>query len=261
MAMRPRKWFDRVIRERAYRRWSDMAAATSGLGVVQRRNLREDAFALRRKLDLFLMHSDTHVERSRESLDALNLPIGTDWRWRPGFMSALIRPSGIASPQNGERLGEEAAVWHDCRESAMILKQVANLGVTDLSPYGLRMEIFDFSGNFLAVSIDLPPAALDGLTRSHILRLETSLSAERPMNVYARLNVLSGPNTDQVTHQVARLDGSALGQQVTEFDLAYTEINEKRLEKIWIDVIFESPFMNALEVRELFVSRHSRAEF
>ncbi len=261
MAMRPRKWFDRVIRERAYRRWSDLADVAGGVGTARRRQLREDAVALRRKLDLFLMRSDGNVEHGRDQLNTMSLPIGTDWRWRPGFMSTAIRPSGIASPANGERLGEEAAVWHDCREGAMILKQVANQGATDLSPFGLRMEIFDFTGGFLAVSIDLPPDALAGLTRGHILRLETTLSVERPMNVYARLNVASGPNTDQVTHQLARLDGDVLGQQVTEFDLAYTEINEKRLEKIWIDVIFENPFMNALEVRELFVSRHLRAEF
>lgn len=261
MAIRPRKWLDRKLREAAYRRWSHVAEIAAGLGTVRKRSLREEALVLRRKLDLVLIRTDRRIELGREALSALHLPIGTDWRWRPGLMSTPIRPTGIASPESGDRLGEEAAVWHDCRDSALILKQISNLRETDLAPFGLEMEVFAFSGSFLSLSIDLPKDALSGLTRSHILRLETGLSAERAMNVYARLNVLSGPNTDQVTHHLAELGTSSGGHQVTEFDLAYTEINEKRLEKIWIDLIFESPFMNALQLRELFVSRHLRAEF
>lgn len=261
MAIRPRKWLDRKLREYGYRRWSALAEIAGGLGPLRKRVLRDEAQALRRKLDLVLIRTDGLIEVGRDALGALHLPIGTDWRWRPGFMSAPIRPSGIASPESGDRLGEEAAVWHDCRDGGLILKQITNLRETDLSPFGLQMEVFAFSGSFLSLSIDLPNDALDGLTRSHILRLETGLSAERHMNVYARLNVLSGPNTDQVTHHLASLDQNAGGHQVTEFDLAYTEINEKRLQKIWIDLIFESPYMNALQLRELFVSRHLRAEF
>ena len=51
------------------------------------------------------------------------------------------------------------------------------------------------------------------------------------------------------------------GQRVIEFDLAYTEINEKRLEKIWLDLILEAPRMSAVDIRELYLSRHLRAEF
>lgn len=261
MAMRPRKWLDRVARERAHRGWAELARSKLDFGSGRRRALREEAIDLRRKLDLFLMRTDQRRDLARESLDALHLPVGTDWRWRPIFMTSPIRPTGIASPENGERLGDEAAVWHDCAERALILEQIQNLRATDLSPFGMRLEVFGFSGSYLAVSIDLPVVALDGLTRGHILRLETGLGIERDMRVYARLNVANGPNTDQVLHQLAGLAPGQQSRQVTEFDLAYTEINEKRLEKIWIDLIFEAPFMNALEIRELFVSRHLRADF
>lgn len=261
MAMRPRKWLDRVTRERAYRGWADLARSKLEFGLSRQRSLRDEALALRRKLDLFLMRTDQRRDLARESLDALHLPEGTDWRWRPVFMTSIIRPTGIAAPENGERLGEQAAVWHDCPERALILEQIENLRATDLSPFGLRLEVFGFSGSYLSVSIDLPDRALDGLTREHILRLETGLVLERDMNVYARLNVANGPNTDQVLHQIANLAPGTQHQQVIEFDLAYTAINEKRLEKIWIDLIFEAPYMNALDIRELFVSRHLRADF
>lgn len=261
MAVRPRRWLDRITREAGHRAWAKAAQSRQVLGPAARRRLRDEAIALRRKLDLFLMRTDRRSELAAVSLDALHLPVGTDWRWRPVFLSAHLRPSGIASPENGERLGEEAAVWHDCPEHALILEQIPNFRATDLSPFGLRMEMFGFSGSYLALSIDLPDDVLDGLTRNHILRLETGIALERDMKVFARLNVANGPNTDQVTHELAGLSAQAHGQQhISEFDLAYTEINEKRLEKIWVDLICESPYMNALEIRELFVSRHLRAD-
>lgn len=262
MVVRPRKWLDRITRERGHRAWTKLAQSRQNLGVASRRRLRDDAISLRRKLDLFLMRTDRHAELAAVSLDALHLPVGTDWRWRPVFLSARLRPSGIAAPENGERLEDAAAVWHDCGERALILEQIPNVRATDLSPFGLRMEVFGFSGSYLSLSIDLPDAVLVGLTQNHILRLETGIAIEREMNVYARLNVANGPNTEQVLHPLSGLSPQQHGQQhVCEFDLAYTQMNDRRLEKIWIDLIFEASYMNALEIRELFVSRHQRADF
>lgn len=261
MAMRPRSWLDRITRERAARQWSEMAESVEYMGPSRIRRLTEEALALRTSLNRFMMRGDRKSAVSRAALDSLQLPGGTDWRWRPGFMAGQISPRGIAAPAAGTRLGDRAAVWHDCTEQALILEQVANPRATDLSPYGLRLEVFAFSGSFLSLSIDLPTEALDGLTRNHILRLEASLVVERPLNVYARLNVGHGPNTDELLQQLRSMDAGLQSQQVIEFDLAYTEMNEKRLEKIWLDVIFETPSMNAVEIRELFLSRNLRAEF
>lgn len=258
-----RRWLNRLARRRARNNWAALAGGRGSprLSGAGQRRLRDEAITLRRNLDLFLMRSDPRLEMVRETLDALNLPIGTDWRWRPDFMAVPLRPSGIASPENAASLGGQAAVWHDCPERALILQQIPNLRATDLSPFALRMEVFGFAGSFLSVSVDLPESALQGLKQSHILRLETGLTIERGMNVFARLNIANGPNTDQITQTIEGLEPGRQDQQVIEFDLAYTEINENRLEKIWLDLIFESPGMNALEVRELFVSRHLRAEF
>nr|WP_294924244.1 DUF6478 family protein [uncultured Paracoccus sp.] len=105
MAFRPRKWLDRVTRERAYRGWSELAVSGEGLGMARKRLLREHAFALRRKLDLFLIRTDRRNELAREELDALHLPVGTDWRWRPDFLSAQIRPSALPRRKTARRLG------------------------------------------------------------------------------------------------------------------------------------------------------------
>ena len=99
------------------------------------------------------------------------------------------------------------------------------------------------------------------MTRNHIIRLETTLAVERPLPVYARLNVGHGPNIDEILQHLRGMEAGLQSQQVVEFDLAYTEMNERRLEKIWLDLIFEAPGMNAVDMRELFLSRHLRADF
>lgn len=261
MAMRPRKWLERKTRERALRHWGALAEGVAGMGPSRLRNLRAEALGLRANLDRFLIHSDRRAERSRVALDMLHLPGGTDWRWRPGFMAGQISPRGLASPESGARLGDGAAIWHDCPEAALILDQVANPGATDLSPFGIRLEVFGFSGSFLSLSVDLPPCVLPGLTRDHVLRLEAEVQAERAINVFARLNIGHGPNVDEMTLQLQGFAPGQPSQQAIEFDLAYTQMNEKRLEKVWLDLIFEAPRMNAVEIREMFFSRHLRAEF
>ena len=45
-----------------------------------------------------------------------------------------------------------------------------------------------------------------------------------------------------------------------EFDLAYTRFNETRVEQVWLDLFFESPSMNRVEIRDITLSRHPRAE-
>ena len=47
---------------------------------------------------------------------------------------------------------------------------------------------------------------------------------------------------------------------MVEFDLAYTKLNEKRVEKLWLDLIFEGPEMNQVTLRDLTFSRRPRAE-
>ncbi|MTH78995.1 DUF6478 family protein [Paracoccus aestuariivivens] len=261
MAVRPSKWFERKSRERTMRLWAEMAESVQFMPQGQIRRLTDEALGLRASLNRFLMRGDRKASISQAALDALNLPGGTDWRWRPGFMAGHITPRGVASPVPGTRLGDRAAVWHDCEEQAIVLEQVQNPRATDLSPFGMRLEVFSFSGSFLSISIDLPTDALEGLTCNHIVRLETSMVVERPISVFARLNIGHGPNTDEILQPLQGLESGLQSQQVIEFDLAYIEMNEKRLEKIWLDLIFESPGMCAVEIRELFLSRHMRADF
>lgn len=248
-----------MLRQRAEVQWARLSEGTGGLRAGRLGYLRDEAATLRRNLDRFLLHSDRRLAASRADLKDIALPGGTDWRWRPEFLSAPARPSGIAAPENAARLGERVTVWHDCANHALMLRQVQNARATDLSAFGLRVEVLGFSGSFLSLSIDLPQDALQGLTRDHIIRLETAIEIEAGQEIYCRMNIGNGPNTEELLRHLGGIRPDQVCHNVTEFDLALTQMNEKRLEKIWLDVIFEKPQMNAVTIREMILSRHLRA--
>ncbi|MEC9199625.1 MAG: DUF6478 family protein, partial [Pseudomonadota bacterium] len=50
------------------------------------------------------------------------------------------------------------------------------------------------------------------------------------------------------------------GSDTVEFDLGYSNINEKRLESAWVDLIFERARMNQITIRDLTFCRRPRAE-
>lgn len=260
MAFRPKRWIDRVLRQRAEAQWARLSDSTAGLRSGRLAYLRDEAAMLRRNLDRFLMQSDHRLAISRAGLDNIALPGGTDWRWRPEFLSTPGRPSGVAAPENAARMGDSVTIWHDCPHRALMLRQVQNVRATDLASHGLRVEVMGFAGDFLSMSIDLPQAALEGLTRNHIIRLDSAVEVERGQEIYFRLNIGNGPNTEELLRHLGGVTPGQVCQNVTEFDLALTQMNEKRLDKIWLDVIFERPQMNAVTIREMILSRHPRAQ-
>ncbi|MEJ2018072.1 MAG: DUF6478 family protein [Maritimibacter sp.] len=102
----------------------------------------------------------------------------------------------------------------------------------------------------------LPDDAVRGLQRRHVIRVNTVVETEKPLEIFVRLNVRHGPNTEQLVRELP------LGEDdvMAEFDLAYTKLNEKRVESAWVDVIFERPENNQVILRDVTFSRRPRAE-
>lgn len=237
-------------------RWARRAerAAHAELSVL--RHDRQQARDLRQQLDHLLAVADERLAMPRIGSTSFPRPPGTDWAWRPlAWRGPLARP-GIAGIASQTRLGEEITLFHDCRVSEITLRQIRNHGDGDLAPYGLALDVFGFDGSFLSLAVDLPDAACAGLARRHLIRLDTLVEAEKPIEIFARLNVRHGPNVEQVVRELGTMPGS----QAVEFDLAYTKLNEKRVEKAWVDLIFEGPQMNRVAVRDLTFARLPRAE-
>jgi hypothetical protein len=160
---------------------------------------------------------------------------------------------GVA-PASGTRLAGDLALFHDCPLAEIAVAQQGARGRGG-APSALTVEVFGFAGSYLSLALDLPGAAAEGLLRRHVVRAELALALEEPLEVYARLNIRHGPNTEQIPRRVPVADAPA----VAEFDLAYSRLNEKRVERLWLDLIFERPAMNRIALGDVVLSRHPRA--
>ena len=246
---------DRLLHIRALRRWRRAARRSTETKLSELRVQRNQARQMRTHLDRLI-----HVADGRLALPAIGSsffpkPHGTDWSWRPELWRGPLPVPGLSSVPTKSMLGGEVTLFHDCAYSELTLRQLRNTREEDLAPFGLRMDVFKFDGSFLSLVIDLPNGAAQGLTRAHLLRVDTIIETEKPLEIFARLNIKHGPNTEQIVRELPLNEQDVM----VEFDLAYSQLNEKRIERLWLDLIFEAPDMNQVILRDLTFSRHRRA--
>ncbi len=246
---------ERLRDRRTLRRWRVAADRAETVDAARLKTLRTSAKALRRQIDEVLHHAEGRLALPLAGKAAIRRPMHSDWAWRPELWTGPIRPPGHAAVETKTSFGDEAKIFHDCALSELTLRQVRNTRPEDIAAYGLRLDVFRFDGSFLSLVLDLPQDGIDGLSRRHILRLEIRVETESPLEIFGRLNVRYGPNTEQV---VREFEGSS-GEMHVEFDLAATRLNEKKTERAWLDLIFEGPEMNQITLRDVTLSRRPRA--
>lgn len=256
MAAQPRRFFDRFIHARVMRGWSRLADEAGTMPYSRLRQVRLRALELRQVIDRVLFIADGRLTLPHIGSNAFKRPLHSDWAWRPQLWRGPIFPPGVAAAETKTSFGDEVTLYHDCRISELTVRQIRNTRESDLAPFGLRMDVFNFDGSFLSLVLDLPPEAVQGLKRKHLVRFATVVEAEKPLEIFARLNIRHGPNTEQLVREVSQGDGEVS----VEFDLAYTKLNEKRVERVWLDLIFEGPEMNQVILRDVNFSRRPRAE-
>ncbi|MBW3241709.1 hypothetical protein KUV57_03215 [Epibacterium sp. DP7N7-1] len=249
------KLLERVLNTGAMRRWRAAARAAATTPLARLRRQRNDARKLRMHLDQLIHTADSRLALPMIGSSYFPRPHGTDWSWRPELWRGPLPVAGVSSVPSKTRLGSEIQMFHDCAISELTLRQLRNTREEDLAPYGLRMDVFKFDGSFLSLVIDLPTEAAIGLTRQHLVRLDCIVESEKPIEIFARLNIKHGPNTEQLVRELP--PGET--QFSVEYDLAYSRLNEKRIEKAWIDLIFEAPDMNQVVLRDLTFARFRRA--
>ena len=247
----------RLYQKRLASYWARIARVAAETDLTTLRKQRSRARKLRQHLNTLVSVAEGRLALPVIGSNAFYRPHGTDWYWRPSLWREPLARIGMSSAPNREMLGDEVTLFHDCRVSELTLRQLRNTQEADLAPYGLRMDVFRFDGSFLSLVIDLPFEAVDGLRRNHLIRLDTIVELEKPLEIFARLNIKHGPNTEQIVRELP------LNEEVimVEFDLAYSKLNEKRVEKAWIDLIFEGPEMNQVTLRDVTFCRRPRAEF
>jgi hypothetical protein len=245
-------WLDR----RALARWSRLARGADSAELTDLAQQKSRAEALSQKLDRLI-----HVAESRLALPRIGSanfarPAGTDWSWRPNLWRGPLPTPGLAGVESRTQIGDEVTLFHDCTISELTVRQVRNQRESDLAPFGLQMDVFRFDGSFLSLVLDLPDGATDGLKKFHLIRVDCIVAVEKPLEIYARLNVRHGPNTEQIVRELPVHEDEVF----VTFDLAYTKLNEKRIEKAWVDLIFEGPEMNQITLRDLTFARYPRAQ-
>lgn len=212
-----------------------------------------DIERLRQRID----DADRAAEAARAKLGhegEIPGPEQCDFAYRPDLWRLPIRPRGGVRAPSPSPLSPDVTLFHDCSEPELCFRQLrAGRGV---ARYHLALDVFRFGGGFISLVQDLPDAAIKGLTRGHFFVVTLDAEFETPLEIFARLNLQSGPNTEQLVREMPLQDGRA----VAEFDLAYTKINEKRMERVWLDLIFEGPQMNRIVLSDMTINRAPRAD-
>lgn len=245
-----------LLQRRFLRLWARAARRAAKTDLPLLRRQRDQARRLRQHLDALIHRADDRLALPMVGSTGFPRPHGTDWAWRPQLWRGPLPAPGLAAAKSQARLGDEVTVFHDCRVSEITLRQLRNTREADLAPYGLRLDVFRFDGSYLSLVVDLPAEAIAGLSRNHLVRMDTIVEMEKPLEIFARLNIKHGPNSEQIVRELPLHEEDIL----VEFDLAYSNLNEKRIEKAWVDLIFEGPEMNQVILRDLTFSRRPRAE-
>ncbi|MBL4750604.1 MAG: hypothetical protein JKX71_08530 [Amylibacter sp.] len=240
---------------RSLKWWKHQSHAAKTMGLSELYDLHAKVRKLRNRVNII-----NHIAISRLTLPvigskAIKKPQGTEWAHRPEAWAGPVSPSGMSSVASKSKLGQEVTLFHDCTSNEMTLRQVRNNREQDLAPFATQLDVFNFDGSFLSLAIEMPPEAIEGLKKEHIIRLTLIIDSERPQEMFARLNLRHRPNTEQI---VRELDLSTRELYV-EFDLFYTNFKEARAQSLWFDLIFESPSMNQITIRDVSVIRRRRA--
>lgn len=247
---------DSYVQRRTLRHWQDRAERAPAAPIEELRVMRSEARALRRQIDRVIHEAEHRLALPVIGANAIRRPLGTDWVWRPDLWRGQIPVPGLSSVPGKTPIHDGATIFHDCRNSELTYRQIRNTRASDIAPFGFRMDVFRFDGSFLSLALDLPDEAARGLKLRHILRFDTIVEMEKPIEIFARLNIKHGPNVEQIVRELPL----ASEEIAVEFDLAYSRVNEKRIEKLWLDIIFEGPEMNQIILRDATLSRRPRAE-
>jgi hypothetical protein len=248
-------FLDGKVYSRNILRWARAARQADTADLTTLRRQRSRARLLKAHLDRLIHTADERLALPLIGSTSFPKPHNADWSWRPELWRGPLPTPGLSSVQTKSMLGSEVTLFHDCDQSELTLRQLRNLREEDLAPYGLRLDVFKFGGSFLSLVIDLPEEGVTGLKRTHLLRMDAIVEMEKPLEIFARLNIRHGPNTEQIVRELPLSEENIR----VEFDLAYSNLNEKRVERAWIDIIFEGPEMNQVILRDLTFSRRPRA--
>lgn len=246
---------DRIRLRRMRHYWRRRARTAAEMDARTLKTTHTAGLQLRDSIDAAIKTSSDALRKSEDEGVAIHLPSRADWSYRPGAWLDLMSPQGHAPLRSGTQLNRGVALYHDCDLGRISLRQLPQTRASSLPPYCLDLDVLTFSGTYLSLVAELPKDAVSDFTQNDLLRVQIDLEMETNEDVFVRLNVKNGPNTEQISRH---LDLSAKSLWV-EFDLHYTNIEFHLITDIWIDLIFEKPAMNRIILNDLTCVRRPRA--
>lgn len=256
MAVRLTRFFEALNQRRAVKRWRAEAELASRKNLSALRRVLNQAWSLRRYLDRVIHTAENRLALPVMGGNVIRRQMGTDWAWRPDLWLGPISTQGHAAIPTRTILCGGTTIFHDCKRSELTARQIRNTREADIAPFGFRLDVFRFDGSFLSLVLELPSDAAMNLRQRHIMRIDMIVEMEKPLEIFARLNIKHGPNVEQIVREMPLNEEEVM----VEFDLGYSKLNEKRVEKLWVDLIFEGPEMNQIILRDVTLTRRPRAE-
>lgn len=182
-------------------------------------------------------------------------PFFCDWAWRPALWSTPAALPTRGPLRSGTALGGEMTLYHDCSTPGLALAQMPNAPAPASGPYRLELDLEQCAGSFLSLALALPAAAMQGLARRHVIRLATRIETERPQEIFARLNIRHGPDSEQLN----RLFPLGDSEVAVDFDLALSHLAGRPVQRLWLDLILDRPLRNRVTLHDLTLTRRPRA--
>ncbi|WP_297619278.1 DUF6478 family protein [uncultured Roseicyclus sp.] len=238
------------------KRWERDLQAPGRLPARDLRGIHQRLRSLRGDVDRLVASAETELFSRIDDLDGIILPDPCDWAERAWPWRTRLPQRGHGNFASPLTLGAGLSLFHDAAQAEVFLRQDPGRTGRTGAAFGLILEVYRFDGSFLSLVHDLPAAALSGVSLGHFFAVQLRMEQERPIPVYARLNIQHGPNCEQIVREIA-MSGD---QGLAEFDLAFTKIRERRVTKAWLDLILEGPAMNRIAIRDLVVLRAPRAD-
>jgi len=242
--------------QRSLRRWERLADVVKNANPATLKELRKRARAIENRAANVANIAKVKLDSQPGDTVIDGMKPATDWACRPDFWACYQENTGHAPAKNNTSFARDVTLYHDCKSSSVSVRQMRNHGVEYDAPFGLHLDIYQFSGSFLSIVVRAPDGITHGLTKSHILGVSSHFECERAIEISLRLNLKNGPNTEQVN----KIIDPSSRRAVTEFDLAYVPFKESRTEQVWFDLFFDDPAMNGITLRDLTLFRRQRAD-
>lgn len=181
--------------------------------------------------------------------EGFHIPPKTQWGFTPGLQNGITLDGLSGKILTGTSLGPYVTLHHESDGAEFSIQRPEDYGT------GLVFEFSGFAGDYFSLAFELPFEGVTALGRQDLLRLNLRTRADEPLKAYARLNLCHGPNTEQVV----RMIDVGEGESIAEFDIFYTEFEQKRAASAWIDLIINDPAHKSIALEEVVILRRARA--